>query len=89
VTGKRGKNTFVTVPAVIKEPEAGRRRLLPLVLVAGALGAVAAAGCGEKSEPSVHPPTTAATTTTAPVTTTPSATTTSKSPTAPVPKTTP
>jgi hypothetical protein len=87
--GKRRKNTFVTVPAVITEPEAGRRRLLPLVLVAGALAAVAATGCGEKSEPSVHPPTTAPTTTAPPVTTAPPATTTAKSPTAPVPKTTP
>jgi hypothetical protein len=78
---------------VIVEPEAGWRRLLPLVLVAGALAVVALAGCGEKSEPSVHPPTTAATTTAPPATTTttPSATTTGKSltPTAPVPKTTP
>jgi hypothetical protein len=71
------------------ELEAGRRRLLPLVLVVGALGAVAVAGCGEKPEPAVHPPTTAATTTTPPVTTAPPATTTSKSPTVPVPKTTP
>jgi len=76
---------------VITEPEAGRRRLLPLVLVAGALGAVAAAGCGEKSEPAVHPPTTAATTTTPPATTVPPPTTTkpAPTPTAPVPKTTP
>jgi hypothetical protein len=79
---------------VIVEPEAGRRRLVPLVLVAGALGAVAVAGCGEKSEPSVHPPTTAAATTAPPAATTttaPPATTTAKSltPTAPVPKTTP
>jgi len=79
----------VTVPAVITEPEPGRRRLLPLVLVAGALGAVAVTGCGEKSEPAVHPPTTAATTTAPPVTTTAPATTTTKSPTTPVPKTTP
>jgi hypothetical protein len=72
---------------VITESEAGRR-LLPLVLVAGTLGAAALAGCGEKSEPAVHPPTTAATATTPPATTTaPPATT--KTPTVPVPKTTP
>jgi hypothetical protein len=76
------------VPAVITEPQAGKRRLLPLVLVAGALGAFAAASCGEKSEPTVHPPTTAPTTTVPPTTTAPPATTT-KTPTAPVPKTTP
>jgi hypothetical protein len=79
------------VPAVIAEFQAGRRRLLPLALVAGAFAALAATGCGEKSEPDVHPPTTAATTTTPPTTTVPPATTTkpAPSPTAPVPKTTP
>jgi len=56
---------------------------VPLVMVAGALAAVAAAGCGEKSEPAVHPPTTATTTTTPPPTT-PAPTTT-----APAPKKTP
>jgi hypothetical protein len=67
-----------------------RRRLVPLVLATGALAAMAAAGCGEKSEPAVHPPTTAATTATAPTTTTPPATTKpTPTPTAPVPKTTP
>jgi hypothetical protein len=73
------------------ESEAIRRRLLPVALVAGALGAVAVSGCGEKSEPTVHPPTTAATTTTPPATTTPAPSTTAKTPTptAPVPKTTP
>lgn len=78
---------------MIAESEAGRRRLLPLMLVMGALVAVPVAGCGEKSEPGVHPPTTAATTTAPPATTTTTApaTTTAKSltPTAPVPKTTP
>ncbi|MGA9371416.1 MAG: hypothetical protein WBV53_06175 [Solirubrobacterales bacterium] len=76
---------------MITEPEAGRRRLLAVVLVAGTLGAVALAGCGEKSEPAVHPPTTAATTTTPPATTAPPATATrpTPTPTAPVPKTTP
>ncbi|HEX5820244.1 MAG TPA: hypothetical protein VFY30_00605 [Solirubrobacterales bacterium] len=76
---------------MITEREAIRRRLLPVALVAGALGAVALSGCGEKSEPAVHPPTTAATTTTPPATTTPAPTTTAKTPTptAPVPKTTP
>jgi hypothetical protein len=71
--------------------EAGRARLLPLALAAGALAAVAAAGCGEKSEPAIHPPTTAATVTTAPTTSTPPATITkpTPTPTAPVPKTTP
>jgi hypothetical protein len=69
------------------------RRALPLALVTAGL-AMAAGGCGEKSEPAIHPPTTAATTTpqptttTAPTTTTPT-TTTRQSPTAPVPKTTP
>src|SRR5829696_5579852 len=81
----------VTVPAVIAEPQAVRRRRLPLVLVAGALGAVAVAGCGEKSEPAVHPPATAPTTTAPQTTTVPSATTTkpAPTPTVPVPKTTP
>ena len=87
---RQRENAFVTVPAVIVERDAGRRRLA-LVLVAGVLGAVALAGCGEKSEPAVHPPTTAPTTTAPPVTTTSPATTTkpSPTPTAPVPKTTP
>ena len=83
---------FVTVSAVIKVRESLRRRLLPLALVAGALGAVAVSGCGEKSEPAVHPPTTAATTTAPPATTTTAAPTTTRAaptPTAPVPKTTP
>jgi hypothetical protein len=74
---------------VIQESEAGRR-LLPLVLVIAAFGAAVVAGCGEKSEPAVHPPTTAATTTTPPATTTtPTATKPAPTPTAPVPKTTP
>ncbi len=82
--------TSVTVPAVTREAQAIRRRLLPVALAA-AIGAIAVAGCGEKSEPGVHAPTTAPTTTTLPVTTTPSPTTTAKAPTptAPVPKTTP
>ena len=73
------------------EVSAGRRRLRPLVLGAAAIVALAAAGCGEKSEPSVHPPTTAAATTTAPAATAPGPTTTkpAQTPTAPVPKTTP
>jgi hypothetical protein len=51
----------------------------------GAVAALAAAGCGEKSEPSIHPPTTAAITTT-PITTAPAATTTAPAtPTAPAP----
>jgi len=57
------------------------------------LGALAAAGCGEKSEPAVHPPTTAAITTPAPTTTptaaAPTGTKPVQTPTAPVPKTTP
>jgi hypothetical protein len=76
---------------VTPSSKAGRGRLLTLVIAAAGL-AVAAAGCGEKSEPAIHPPTTAATTTTAPPTTAvPPATTTpqTQSPTAPVPKTTP
>jgi hypothetical protein len=74
------------VPAVISQVSAGRRlRLLALGTVA--IAALAAAGCGEKSEPEVHAPATtvAPTTTAAPgVTTRPTPT-----PTAPVPKTTP
>jgi hypothetical protein len=65
--------------------------LLPLTLVTAGL-AMAGIGCGEKSEPAIHPPTTAATTTAPPATTTtPPATTTpqNQAPTAPVPKTTP
>ncbi len=81
---------FVTVPAVITEAQTIRRRLLPVALAA-AIGAIAVSGCGEKSEPAVHAPTTAPTTTAPPATTTPSPTTTAKAPTptAPVPKTTP
>jgi hypothetical protein len=75
---------------MIARLEAGRRRLLALVMAAGALGAVAVSGCGEKSEPAIHPPTTAATTATPPATTTaPTVTRTAPTPTAPVPKTTP
>jgi hypothetical protein len=65
------------------------------VLGAAAIAALAAAGCGEKSEPSVHPPTTTAVAPTAPTTTAaapaPAPTTTkpAPTPTAPVPKTTP
>jgi multidrug efflux pump subunit AcrA (membrane-fusion protein) len=69
------------------------RRLRPIVLGAAAIAALAAAGCGEKSEPAVHPPTTAATTsvpTTTPTTAAPGTVTrTEQTPTAPVPKTTP
>jgi hypothetical protein len=69
---------------------AGKRRLRPLVLGAAAVAAIAAAGCGEKSEPSVHPPTTAPATTLAPTTTAPGTVTKpTPTPTAPVPKTTP
>jgi hypothetical protein len=77
---------------VSSEGSAGRRRLRPLVLGTAAIAAIAAAGCGEKSEPSIHPPTTtAAATTTTPTATAPSPTTTKpvQTPTAPVPKTTP
>jgi hypothetical protein len=75
---------------VITEQDTGRR-LFALVAVTAALGAGVVTGCGEKSEPDVHPPTTAATTTTPPTTTAPPATTTAPAPTptAPVPKTTP
>jgi hypothetical protein len=81
---------FVTVPAVSEE-RAGKRRLRPLVLGAAAIAALAAAGCGEKSEPSVHPPTTTAAAPAAPTTTAPAPTATkpAQTPTAPVPKTTP
>jgi hypothetical protein len=70
---------------------AGRRRLRLLVLGTAAVATLAAAGCGEKDEPPIRPPTTApaATTPTAPAP--PGATTTAppNAPTAPVPKTTP
>jgi hypothetical protein len=70
------------------------RRLRPIVLGAAAIAALAASGCGEKSEPAVHSPTTVATptATTAPPGTNGTVTTTTKpqvTPTAPVPKTTP
>jgi hypothetical protein len=72
---------------------AGRRRLRPLVLGTATAAAVVAVGCGEKSEPAIHPPTTAPVTTTAPAPTTtaaaPTATKPTRTPTAPVPKTTP
>src|SRR4051794_41629367 len=85
----QGENASVTVPAVIQEHETGRR-LLPLLAVSAALGAAVLTGCGEKAEPAVHPPTTAATTTTPPAAaTTPTATKPAPTPTAPVPKTTP
>jgi hypothetical protein len=69
----------------------GRRRLRPLVLGTAAVAALAAAGCGEKSEPSVHPPVTTGVTATTPTATAPGPTTTKpvQTPTAPVPKTTP
>jgi hypothetical protein len=90
VPARQPENAFVTVPAVIARLEAGRRRLLALALTAGALGAMVLSGCGEKSEPPIHPPTTVATTTTPPATTTaPTPTRTTPTPTAPVPKTTP
>ena len=67
-------------------------RLRPLLLGAALAAALAAAGCGEKSEPQVHPPTTAPTVS-APTATGPPATTTApapaQTPTGPVPKTTP
>ena len=51
---------------------------------------MAGTGCGEKSEPAIHPPTTAATTTAPPATTAPATTTPpNQAPTVPVPKTTP
>jgi hypothetical protein len=62
----------------------GRRRLRPLVLGTAAVVALAVAGCGEKSEPSVHPPATTAVTATTPTATVPEPTTTQ-----PGPKTTP
>jgi hypothetical protein len=72
---------------------AGRRRLVPLALGTAAAAAILATGCGEKSEPAVHPPTTAAVTTTAPAPTAtapaPTATKPTQTATAPVPKTTP
>jgi len=62
----------------------------PIVAAVVILG-LAIAGCGEKSEPAVHPPTTAPTTVSVPTATTPPPTTTqpAPTPTAPVPKTTP
>jgi hypothetical protein len=66
------------------------RRLRPIVLGAVAIAALAATGCGEKSEPAVHPPTTVATPATT-TTATPGATTTQPqgTQTAPAQKTTP
>jgi hypothetical protein len=67
----------------------GRRRLL--IVGAASMVALGTAGCGEKSEPAVHPPTTAPATTAAPTTTAPAPTQTkpAPTPTAPVPKGTP
>ena len=76
------------MPAV--SSETGTRLSRGLALGAAAIVAIAAAGCGEKSEPPIHPPTTAATTTVPPATTAPTTTArTTPTPTAPVPKTTP
>jgi hypothetical protein len=72
------------VQRVSFEAKAGRRRLRFVALGVAGVAALAAAGCGEKSEPSIHPPTTAATTTTAPAVPTQTTTT----PTQPVPTTT-
>jgi hypothetical protein len=65
------------------------RRLRPIVLGAAAIAALAATGCGEKSEPAVQPPTVATPTVT--TTPTPGATTTQPHGTqiAPAQKTTP
>jgi hypothetical protein len=65
------KRLFVTVPGVSSLRTAGLRRLRLPIVGAMAVAAAATAGCGEKSEPAVHPPTTAAPATTAPTTTTP------------------
>jgi hypothetical protein len=57
--------------------KAGTRRARLIAVLAAAGGALAMAGCGEKSEPAVHPPTTATPTTpatTAPTTTAPTGT---------------
>jgi hypothetical protein len=79
------------VPGVNAAKTARWRRLRLLVAGAVSMAAVGTAGCGEKSEPAVHPPTTAPTTTAAPTTTTPAPTQTkpAPAPTAPVPKQTP
>ena len=97
-SGERASFGFVSVPVVSALSQAGRGWRLPVVLAAAGV-AVSAAGCGEKSEPAIHPPTTAVTTTAppAPTTTAPPTTTaapattnpTTQAPTAPVPKTTP
>jgi hypothetical protein len=78
------------VPGVNAAKTAGWRRLRLLVAGAMSMAAVGTAGCGEKSEPGVHPPTTAPTTTAAPTTTpAPTQTKPAPTPTAPVTKQTP
>ena len=60
------------------------------MLGTAAVAALAAAGCGEKSEPAVHAPVTTGLTATTPTTPAPGTTTKPvQTPTAPVPKTTP
>jgi hypothetical protein len=65
---------FVTVPGVSSLRTAGLRRFRLPIVGAMAVAAAATAGCGEKSEPAVHPPTAAAPATTAPTTTAPAPT---------------
>jgi hypothetical protein len=75
---------------VSSQASAGRRRLRTLLLGAAAIAALAATGCGEKSEPAIHAPTTTPATTAPTTTAAPPATTAQpQTPTAPVPKTTP
>lgn len=79
--------------AVTYAPDSRRRSWGPAALGIAVATALAAAGCGEKQEPPIHPPTTAPATTTAPTptTTTPTApnTTTKPPPTGTAPKQTP
>ena len=82
---------FVTVPGMSPARTVGWRRRRLLIAGAASMAALGTAGCGEKSEPAVHPPTTAPATTAAQTTTAPTPTQTKPAPTqtAPVPKETP
>ncbi len=86
----RGENAVRYGARVSSAKTAGWRRLRPALVGAATVAALAAAGCGEKSEPAVHPPTTAPTTTAPPTTTsTPTQTQPAPTPTTTVPKQTP
>jgi hypothetical protein len=74
------------VPGVSGMHQAGWRHLRLALAGALAVAALALTGCGEKSEPEVHPPTTAPTTVPPATTTTPTATNAVPTPTATAPK---